>query len=195
MLAISNKLIQKKLMQAGVLVVAVAGASAAFAQATAPADATPTRVTLPKDYATAFQRYDIVDREDRKIARFLFVNKDALANVKSGEAFPDGTVIVMENHAVALEAGGAPIKAANGKFIPTGRVTSIEVMEKRKGWGETNLFPPEKDNGDWEYAAFKADGTPNPIKLDACYSCHLPQNKDGLDFTFSGGKLREAAKR
>ena len=187
--------ISKRLIQAAVLLASALSAGSALAQAAVPADATPTRITLPKDYATAFQRYEIVDRADRKIARFLFVNKDALANVKAGEPFPDGTVLVMENHTVAMEAGGAPIKGANGKFVPTGRVTSIEVMEKRKGWGETNLFPPEKDNGDWEYAAFKADGTPNPVKLDACYSCHLPQNKDGLDFTFSGAKIREAAKR
>lgn len=160
-----------------------------------PVDATPTRVTLPKDFATTFQRYDMVDKQDRKIVRFLYVNRDALAAIRPGEPFPDGTVIVMENHTVALEAGGAPIKDATGKFVPTNRVLSVEVMEKRKGWGETNLFPPEKDNGDWEYASFKADGSLNPIKLDACYACHLPQNREGLDFTFSGGKLREAAKR
>lgn len=160
-----------------------------------PADATPTRITLPKDFTTTFQRYDVVDKPDRKIVRFLYVNKDALAAIKPGEPFPDGTILVMEDHGVALEAGGDPIKSAAGRLQPTGRVRAIAVMEKRKGWGETNLFPPEKDNGDWEYASFKADGSPNPIKLDACYACHLPQNKDGLDFTFSGGKLREAAKR
>lgn len=160
-----------------------------------PVEPTLTRVALPKDFATAFQRYDMVDKVDRKIVRYLYVSKDSLANVKPGEPFPEGTILVMEDHEVALEAGGAPIKAANGRLQPTGRVRALAVMEKRKGWGETNLFPPEKDNGDWEYASFKPDGSPNPIKLDACYACHLPQTKDGLDFTFSGAKIREAAKR
>lgn len=169
-------------------------ASVAVAQAP-PADATPTRIVLPKDYASTFQRYDMVGKADRKIVRYLYVNKDALAKVKPGEAFPDGIVLVMEDHEVALEAGGAPIKDANGRLQPTSRIKSIAVMEKRKGWGETNLFPPEKDNGDWEYASFKADGSANPVKLDACYACHLPQTKDGLDFTFSGAKIREATKR
>lgn len=160
-----------------------------------PADATPTRVTLPRDFTTTFQRYDMVDKADRKIVRFLYVNKEALAGIAPGQPLPEGTILVMEDHGVAMEAGGAPIRAETGRLQPTGRIKAIAVMEKRKGWGETNLFPPEKDNGDWEYASFKADGSPNPIKLDACYACHLPQNRDGLDFTFSGGKLREAAKR
>lgn len=168
--------------------------SSVFAQSP-PTDATPTRVVLPKDFATTFQRYDMVDKVDRKIVRYLYINKEALAGVKPGEPFPDGTILVMEDHDVALEAGGAPIKGANGRLRPTSRIKALAVMEKRKGWGETNLFPLEKDNGDWEYASFKADGSANPIKLDNCYACHLPQNKDGLDFTFSGAKIREAAKR
>ena len=181
-----------KMLLSGMVVLGFA--SIAVAQ-TPSADATPTRVVLPKDYASTFQRYDMVDKTDRKIVRYLYVNKDALAKVKPGEAFPDGIVLVMEDHEVALEAGGAPIKGANGRLQPTSRIKSIAVMEKRKGWGETNLFPPEKDNGDWEYASFKADGSANPVKLDACYACHLPQTKDGLDFTFSGAKIREAMKR
>jgi hypothetical protein len=188
----------------GVSLLALAGFSSAGAQTppapsaappVAPVEPTPTRVVLPKDFATTFQRYDMVDKVDRKIVRYLYVNKDALAKVTPGEPFPDGIVLVMEDHEVALEAGGAPIKGANGRLQPTGRIKAIAVMEKRAGWGETNLFPPEKDNGDWEYASFKADGSANPVKLDACYACHLPQTKDGLDFTFSGAKIREAAKR
>ncbi len=178
----------------GLAPIFMAIASVSWAQ-TPPADATPTRVELPKDFARTFHLYDKVDKVDRKIVRYLYVNKDALAQVKPGEPFPDGMVLIMEDHGVVLEAGGAPVKTVDGRLQPTGRVRAVAVMEKRKGWGETNLFPPEKDNGDWEYASFKADGSPNPIKLDACYACHLPQTKDGLDFTFSGAKIREAAKR
>ena len=175
---------------------ALAGTSTVFAQtAPAPVEATPTRVALPADFAGTFQLYDKVDKPDRKIVRFLYVNKDALAKVKPGEPFPDGIVLVMADHDVALESGGAPIKGKDGRLQPTARIKGHGVMEKRAGWGETNPFPPEKDNGDWEYASFKADGSPNPIKLDACYACHLPQNKDGLDFTFSGAKIREAASK
>lgn len=158
---------------------------------TFPPDATPTRIELPKDYATTFQRYDMVDKPDRKIVRFLYVNKDALAKVKPGEPFPDGIKLIMADHDVALEAGGQPLRNKDGRLIPTGRVKAIALMEKQKGWGETNLFPPEQDNGDWEYASFKPDGALNMIKLDNCYACHLPRKDQ--DFTFSGDKIRAAA--
>lgn len=157
-------------------------------------EATFTRVAMPKDLA-GFQLYGKVDKPDRKIVRFLYVNRDALAVVRPGEPFPDGTIIVMEDHSVALDTAGAPIRGADGRLQPTGRVRAYLLMEKRKGWGETNLFPPEKDNGDWEYALFRGDGSPNPVKLDTCYSCHLPQNKDGLDFTFSGAGIHALARR
>lgn len=183
-----------------VMVAIVVGAGclagvASAQQAPAPPEATFTRVEMPKDLAGAFRLYDKVDQPERKNVRYYFINKDALAKVKDGEPFPDGTILVREDRPVALDTAGKPILGADGRLQPIGRVRAYTLMEKRKGWGETNLYPPEKDNGDWEYAAFKPDGSPNPINLDSCYACHLPQTKDGLDFTFSGAKIREAAKR
>ncbi|CAN1526209.1 Cytochrome P460 [Rhabdaerophilaceae bacterium] len=177
---------------------AVVGFSSVSVSQTAPTttaepDTAATRISFPSDYATAFKRYDMVDKVDRKIVRFLYINPQALAAVKPGEPFPDGTILVMEDHEVALEAGGTPIKGKDGRLQPTSRIKAIAVMEKRTGWGATNAFPPEKDNGDWEYASFKPDWTANRIKLDNCYSCHLPQT--GLDFTFSGAKIFEAARK
>jgi hypothetical protein len=159
----------------------------------APGDTSVTRVQFPREFATGFRLYDRVDKPERKIVRYLYINPQALAAVKPGEPFPDGTVLVMEDHDVALEAGGSPLRNAEGRLVPTLRVKAVAVMEKRAGWGDTNPFPIEKDNGDWEYASFKPDGTLNPIKLDNCHSCHLPQK--GLDYTFSGAKIHEAARR
>ncbi|MGL5446399.1 MAG: cytochrome P460 family protein [Rhabdaerophilum sp.] len=161
-------------------------------QAAAP-DTSVTRVTFPQGFATGFRLYDKVDKPDRKIVRYLYINPQALASVKPGEPFPDGTILVMEDHDVALEAGGAPLKSADGRLVPTQRVKAVLVMEKRAGWGETNPFPADKDNGDWEYALFNPVGAPNPVKLDNCHACHLPQK--GLDYTFSGAKIFEAAKK
>lgn len=172
--------------------IVAAGMLAVPGRAQNASDATFTRVALPADFAKTFKLYDKVDKPDRKIVRYLYVNPQALAAVKPGEPFPEGTILVMEDHDVALEAGGAPIKGADGRLQPTQRIRAIAVMEKRTGWGETNLFPADKDNGDWEYASFKPDGTPNPIKLDSCYACHLPQKS--LDFTFSGAKIYDLKK-
>jgi hypothetical protein len=174
------------------LAAAIMGILAVPGHAQNAGDATFTRVALPADFATSFKLYDKVDKPDRKIVRYLYINPQALAAVKPGEPFPDGTILVMADHDIALEAGGAPIKGADGRLQPTQRLRAIAVMEKRAGWGETNLFPTDKDNGDWEYASFKADGAPNPIKLDNCYACHLPQK--GLDFTFSGQKIYDLKK-
>jgi hypothetical protein len=156
-------------------------------------EATFTRVTLPADFASTFQLYDKVDKADRKIVRYLYINKEALAKVKPGEPFPDGTTLVMADHLAALDTAGRPLKQASGRLAATGRLRGVEVMTKTAGWGQTNLFPPDKDNGDWEYASFTTDGRARPIKLDACYACHLAQKT--LDYTFSGQKIYDAARK
>jgi hypothetical protein len=158
----------------------------------APSDATYTRVAFPADFAKSFKLYDKVDKVDRKIVRYLYINPPALAQVKPGDPLPNGTILVMEDHEVALESGVNPI-LKDGRLQPTSRIRGVSVMEKRSGWGETNLFPADKDNGDWEYAAFKADGSPNPIKLDNCYACHLPHRAN--DYLFTIAKIYEAAKK
>ena len=184
--------LMRAFMLSGAVGAALLAAGAAFSQGTTP-DTTATRVKLPADYAKSFRLYDTVDKAERKIVRFLYVNRDALAKVSADAPFPNGTVIVMEDREVALDTAGKPIVDAAGRLQPTGRVKGIAVMAKELMWGDTNAFPSDKDNGDWEYAAFRADGSPNPVKLDTCYACHLPQK--GLDFTFSGKKIHEAAKK
>jgi len=179
-------------MLSGVVGGALLAAGAALSQGAAP-ETTVTRVKLPADYGKSFKLYDKVDKAERKIVRYLYVNPEALAKISPDAPFPNGTVIVMEDHEIALDTAGKPLVDAAGRLQPTARVKGIAVMAKELMWGETNAFPPEKDNGDWEYAAFKADGSPNPVKLDTCYACHLPQK--GLDFTFSGKKIHEAAKK
>jgi hypothetical protein len=179
----------------GLLAFGLAGAvtgTVVLAQQAAPMPPTPTRITYPKGFETDFLRYDIVDKPDRKRARFLYVNRDAAARVKLGEPFPDGTVLVMEDHEAELDGAGNPVMDGAGRLRPTAKILAIAVMEKRAGWGATNPFPDEQDNGDWEYASFKPDGSANPVPLNACYSCHLPQ-KGALDYTFSGAALVKAA--
>lgn len=186
-------MVRTRILASGMALLAWTGFAIPQTAPTTGPDTTATRISFPSDYATAFKRYDMVDKVDRKIVRFLYVNPQALASVKPGEPFPDGTILVMEDHEVAQEAGGAPIKGKDGRLQPTRRIKGLFVMEKRAGWGATNAFPSDKDNGDWEYAAFRPDWTRNPIKLDNCYSCHLPQK--ALDYTFSGAKIFEAAKK
>jgi plastocyanin len=62
-------------------------------------------------------------------------------------------------------------------------------MERRAGWGAD--YPADwPRNGEWEYAAFTAEGKPNEkanANNKACFTCHLPHAKQ--DYVISLAKL------
>lgn len=164
------------------LILALAGGASLVVAV--PLLATPDRVKLPETYTTGFVLYNQVDRPDRKRVRFMYVNPEAHASAKPGEMLPEGTVLVMEDHEAAVGADGNPALDKDGRLMPTDALTGIFVMEKRAGFGAANDLPPEKDNGDWDYAAYKADGSPNPeAKLENCFACHM--SRSSRDFTFT----------
>lgn len=145
-----------------------------------------SNVAFPEGYATAFVRFDTVDKPEREppIVRFFYINEDALAAAEPGAPLPPGGVVVMEDHAAELDGDGAPITDARGRFVPTAELTNIFVQEKRAAWGET--VPAELRNGDWLYAWFAPDRTPKTTdagNLDACYACHKEQAA-ATDYTF-----------
>jgi hypothetical protein len=147
----------------------------------------PERVSFPQGYASAWLKYTVVERPDRKIVRNMYVNPEAHAKAKAGEPMPDGTVLVMEDMKVRLDASGAPLIGPDGRFEPTGEVTSVFVMEKRDGWGEA--YPDDKRNGDWEYSFFAPDGTVRPnLNTSGCFACHMSR-KGERDFTFTYAKV------
>jgi hypothetical protein len=64
-------------------------------------------------------------------------------------------------------------------------------MEKRMGWGAE--YPADKRNGEWEYQAFKADGSVNDkADLNPCFTCHLQKVGAKDDFVFSLAKMKAA---
>ena len=142
----------------------------------------PENITLPTDYQTRFVRYATIDKAERKIVRFMYVNPEAAAAAKKGEPFPDGSVLVMEDHAARLGPDNAPLVDMQGRFIPLPPILGVALQEKRAGWGVG--YPDEKRNGEWEYARFNGDGTRNNAPVEACFTCHL-QNVANQDFTFT----------
>jgi hypothetical protein len=148
-------------------------ASAQFAQT--------TRVAVPPAYATTFVLYDKVDKPDRKIVRFLYVSPEAAGLRDAGRPLPNGTVVVMEDHAAETDAAGNVVTAADGRLVPTARITAIAVMEKREGWGAT--IPEAIRNGDWDYGAFDGAGQRRAVATEPCFACHKPHG--ARDFTFS----------
>jgi len=159
-------------------------AAVGFGTLAAAASAGPERVAFPVGYGNDFVRYLDVDRPDRKSKRFFYVNPAALEAARPGEDLPAGTVLIMEDHKIALNADETPQRDAEGRFIATEEITNVFVMEKQPGWGEA--YPEEKRNGDWDYAWFLADGTPkhsDPARFEGCFSCH--QSRAERDYTFT----------
>lgn len=140
-----------------------------------------TRVAMPAGYQTGFALYDKVDKPDRKIIRFLYLSPNAAGLRDAGKPLPDGTVIVMEDHSAETDAAGNVITGADGRLIPTARITAIAVMEKRQGWGAT--VPEAIRNADWDYGAFDGAGQRRAIPTEACFACHQPHG--ARDYTFS----------
>jgi hypothetical protein len=142
----------------------------------------PEKVAYPESYRTAFMRYITIDRPDRNIVRWFYVDPEALDAAQPGEPLPDRTVLIMEDHKARLGADAKPVVDAQGRFISTDEVTNVFVMEKQPGWGAAH--PPEMRNGDWEYAWFLPDGARKAdAEFDGCFSCHM--SRAGRDFTFT----------
>lgn len=100
----------------------------------------------------------------------LYTSLAAIAAAKSGQPFPSGTVITMEDYR-------------------DGILFRIVVMEKRTGWGAD--YPPEKRNGEWEFEEFRPDMTVNRgEQLDRCFACHKGQHAQ--DFVFTRERMKAA---
>lgn len=142
----------------------------------------PDNVAFPAGYATDFIRYATVDKLERKIIRFLYVDPASFAAAKPGQPLPYGTVIVMEDHAARLGPDGTPLVDQQGRLIPLPAILAVAVQEKREGWGVG--YPDTVRNGEWEYGRFNGDGTRNPGPVAACFDCHIKVRKD-QDFAFN----------
>jgi hypothetical protein len=144
----------------------------------------PERVTFPTGYRS-HKRYFTVDRAVNDTVRLFYVSPEAAEKVKPVEPLPSGTVITMEIYKAKLDETGKPAKDGTGRLV-RGELVSIQVMEKRAGWGQT--YDAELRNGDWDYAQFDPDGKPNhPADQTVCLACHRKMAKQ--DFVFSRTQL------
>jgi plastocyanin len=168
-------------------IVLVAGTACAAAGAYAASTTVGSeQIAFPADYQK-WTQYATVDRYDSKQYRELYTSAEAVKAVREGRPIPDGTVLVMAIHSAKIDDKGAPQKDGKGRFVKD-QLTGVTVMEKRKGWGAS--VPEEWRNGDWQYAAFTADGKPNEkanAGIKACFVCHKPHEKQ--DFVMSLAQL------
>lgn len=144
-------------------------------------------VTFPENYQSRFIRYTSVDKpagERPAKMRYFYVNPQSLAAAEAGKPAPEGTILVMEDHAIELDEAGNPVLDASGRFVPTDEVTNVFIQEKRAGWGTE--YPEETRNGEWEYAWFLPDGTRKAdASMDGCFACHKGAAADDFNFTYA----------
>jgi plastocyanin len=147
----------------------------------------PEKIKFPSDYLKG-DLYQTLDRPDTKQYRELYATPGAIDAVRKGKPSPSGTVLTLVQWSVYQDEKGNPLKGPDGRFIKN-QITGHTVMEKRTGWGAD--YPADwPHNGEWEYAVFTPDGSPNPkgnANNKACFTCHLPHAKQ--DFVISLAKL------
>ncbi|MDA1326228.1 MAG: cytochrome P460 family protein [Proteobacteria bacterium] len=150
-------------------------------------------VAFPKGYAENYVLYTTVNKPNAKSGdtlRKFYINKSAMAAYKASKALPSGTILVREDWFTKKDTAKKSIIGPDGKFVTT-KKKAVVVSEKRDGWGAD--YPAGMRNGNWEYAAFNANGERNPkANIKRCFGCHLSKKND--DFIFTMKALRTAAK-
>ncbi len=149
-----------------------------------PSSAGPEKIAFPANYKDHVL-YATVDRYDNKQYRELYGTPEAVKAVREGKPIPSGSVLTLVQYKAQVDAAGTPVKDANGRFVK-GDMVGVTVMEKRTGWGTE--YPADLRNGEWEYAAFSADGKLNDkANYPGCFQCHKPHEKQ--DFVISLARL------
>ena len=116
----------------------------------------------------AFATVRSFDRPQEPKHGTVFLNAQAASVTTAGQAYPFGSVIIMEWR-------------KDGKDSDIAR---LDVMRKERGYGAA--YGADK-NGDWEYASYSPDGmlmTDAAASL-ACAKCHLKAGAS-KDFVYVG---------
>ncbi|MCC9620320.1 cytochrome P460 family protein [Thalassospira sp. MA62] len=138
--------------------VALAGLFLMSASAFGQSDTVPPNrmMTFPDGYED-WVHYGTFTRGG--ITEELFTSADAIAAAKAGDAFPDGTVIMMEDHR-------------------DGKLYRYVAMEKHEEWA------PLSQSGSWLFREWDADRVPNNSEDGrSCESCHTSQESNDFVYT------------
>lgn len=150
-----------------------------------------SQVTLPAGYPAGFTMYQTVNRPDLGQVRYLYANAVALQAAREGRALPDGSLLVLEQHAAKMDADKKPVVGADG-FFERDRLLAYAVMERGPGWGKD--IPELLRNEDWNYAVFTpAKQARAGVNQADCLACHKPLDK--TSYLFSLEPLTRVARR
>ena len=114
-------------------------------------------ISLPENYKSSFTNYVSNDRimnDDQTIR--LFANDIAMQGPGEDGKLPYGSVIVAEVYKAMKDKNGNVISTNLNRRI-RGDFALIAVMQREKGFGDN--LPEGLKNEDWDFAAFKPDGS------------------------------------
>ena len=190
MSAVATQLSPQEISNVATYFASLPGASSAAAKSAFLPALVKTNATLPANYKTTFTMYQTVNRADNNQVRYLYANDVALRAAREGKSLPDGSLLVLEQHAARLGADGKPVTGGDGFFVAE-KFLAYTVMERGAGWGRD--IPENLRNEDWHYAAYSPGRELRPANQAECLACHKPLDKDS--YLFSIKALNETAKK
>ena len=168
-----------------------------------PADVTPTvppptptlppapsvnNIPFPENYRENYKLLFVFDRPNSQQVRAICGNNIA-ASTAPGEAFPYGSLLVMEVWITRKDDSGVALTDENGHYIRD-RMFGAFMQLKEEGFG---VDYADDRSGEWEYIAYRPDGDVAipPERTNACAACHLRQAGEEVDFVFRMDLLYE----
>jgi cytochrome c553 len=147
-----------------------------------------SNLAFPEGFKDSFVKYHTLNFPATKQVRYYYGNKAAVEAAKAGKPLPDGSYLIAEVFAAKLDAGGNPVKGADGFFVAE-KPLFYTAMGTGAGWG--NDIPAPLRNGNWNYAVFTLDKKPRPgLNQAECLGCHKPL--DSVSYTFTLKELAAA---
>lgn len=139
-------------------------------------------IDFPAGYESTYTNYLSLDRVQNpdQVIR-LFANDVAMAGPDGDGRLAYGSILVAEVYKARKDEDGNVIESELGRRIRDDMVL-IAVMQREKGWGEG--LPENLANEDWDFAAFKPDGTIAKKDINACRECHAPLKDKHHVFSF-----------
>lgn len=171
-------------------------ACATTTQPTQPTPASPSRaetddqfpdsaVPYPANFPDDFSHYLTVDRPDGTV-RDIYINADAVAELRQGRPLPQNTVIVVDGFHAAIDAEGQPV-LEDGRYVKAAPLAMLHVAHRRANWADSD-FPSIARNGQWNFGSFDVEtGERFDEDLVACFNCH--QTMADTDFLYSTDDL------
>jgi cytochrome P460 len=146
------------------LALVVLGCASATMPIAAQSGSTPKdgELVFPTDYKSYSAFLHGIQKPDA--VRDLYINPTG-ASAEAGQAFANGSILVMEIYNAKKTAEGTFEKGADGNLVKAD-LAKVFVMQKDAGWGKH--APENLKNGDWIYSAFKANGERLDVDYTTC---------------------------